>query len=44
RLTAALGVKQGSREIPADWQETLSPPGTQNSGSLQRYDQLMGVS
>ncbi|MEQ7051071.1 IS21 family transposase [Paenibacillaceae sp. P-4] len=43
-LTAALGVKQGSREIPVAWQETLSPPGTQNSGSLQRYDRLMGVS
>lgn len=40
-LTAALGVKQGGRDIPAAWQETLSPPGTQKSGSLERYDQLM---
>ncbi|CAH8721163.1 hypothetical protein P4K96_28095 [Bacillus cereus] len=43
-LTAALGVKQGGRDTPAAWQETLSPSGTQKSGSLERYDQLMGVS
>ncbi|WP_197257739.1 IS21 family transposase, partial [Paenibacillus dendritiformis] len=43
-LTAALGVKQGDRDLPAAWHETLSPPGTQKSGLLGRYDQLMGVS
>jgi transposase len=44
QLTAMLGVNQESRDIPATWQETLSPPGTQSTESLQRYDRLMGVS
>ena len=44
RITAVLGVKYGSRDLPATWEETLSPPGTRAEGSLQRYDQLVGVS
>lgn len=44
QLTAALGIQQTSREIPATWTEMLSPPGTQGKESLQRYDRLMGVS
>lgn len=44
QLTAALGLKQTSRDIPAAWVETLSPLGTQETASLQPYDRLMGVS
>lgn len=44
QLTAALGMEQASRDIPVTWAETLSPPGTQGTESLQRYDRLMGVS
>ena len=44
QLTAALSLKQASRDIPATWTETLSPPGTQGGPSLQCYDRLMGVS
>ncbi|SFF45343.1 Transposase [Paenibacillus algorifonticola] len=43
QLTAALGLEQASRDIPATWVETLSPPGTQGTETLQRYDRLMGV-
>lgn len=41
QLTSALGLKQGSRNIPVTWSETLSPPGTLMMESLQRYDQLI---
>lgn len=44
QLTAVLGLKQTNRDIPAAWTETLSPPGTQGTESLERYDRLMGVS
>lgn len=44
QMTAAIRAKQENRDIPAAWQETLSPPGTQCCEMLQRYDQLMGVS
>ncbi|MEJ8548530.1 hypothetical protein [Brevibacillus borstelensis] len=43
RITAVLGVKYGSRDLPVTWEETLSPPGTRAEGSLQRYDQLVGL-
>jgi len=43
RITAILGMKHGSRDVPATWEETLSPPGTRTENSLQRYDRLMGV-
>jgi transposase len=44
QVTAALGLVQANRDIPAAWSETLSPPGTQAAASLQRYDRLIGVS
>lgn len=44
QLTAALGLLQVNRNIPVAWNETLSPPGTQATTSLQHYDRLMGVS
>lgn len=44
QLSAALGVRQTNRDIPAAWPETLSPSSTQTAESLQRYDRLMGVS
>ncbi|WP_052310082.1 hypothetical protein [Paenibacillus senegalensis] len=44
QLTAALSLQQASRDIPSSWSETLSPPGTQASPSLDAYDRLMGVS
>lgn len=44
QLTAALGLKQMNRDIPVAWTESLSPPGTQEAMSLERYDRLMGVS
>ncbi|NMO95578.1 hypothetical protein HII30_07245 [Paenibacillus lemnae] len=44
QLSAALGILQSNRDIPAAWPETLSPPGTQTAESLERYDRLMGVS
>ncbi|UJF33770.1 IS21 family transposase [Paenibacillus hexagrammi] len=31
QVTAALGLKQMNRDIPAAWVETLSPPGTQEA-------------
>jgi len=40
---AILGMKHGSRDVPATWEETLSPPGTRMENSLERYDRLMGV-
>lgn len=43
RITAFLGIKHGKRDVPATWQETLSPPGTRMDNTLQRYDRLMGV-
>jgi transposase len=44
QLTAALGLVQANRDIPAAWSETLSPPGAQATVTLQQYDRLMGVS
>jgi transposase len=44
QMTAILGLNRDGRDIPASWQETLSPPGTQQIEPLQRYDRLMGVS
>jgi transposase len=44
QITAALGLVQANRDIPAAWSETLSPPGVQAAASLQQYDRLMGVS
>lgn len=44
RVTAVLGMKYGSRDLPVTWEETLSPPGTRSDDSLERYDQLVGVS
>lgn len=43
QLTAALGLIQLNRDIPAVWTETLSPPGTQRTESLECYDRLRGV-
>jgi transposase len=43
QLTAALGLVQVSRDIPAAWSEKLSPPSVQAVASLQQYDRLMGV-
>lgn len=43
RITSILGMKYGSRDIPATLQETISPPGTQAEFSLQRYNRLTGV-
>ena len=42
-ITAFLGMKHGSRNVPASWSETLSPPGTRTEPRLDRYDRLMGV-
>ncbi len=42
QLTAALGLRQMNRDVA--WTESLSPPGTQEAVSLDRYDRLMGVS
>ncbi|OMF29764.1 hypothetical protein BK133_17340 [Paenibacillus sp. FSL H8-0548] len=44
QLTAALGLVQANRDIPAAWSETISPPGAQATVTLQQYDRLMGVS
>lgn len=44
RVTAILGMKHGSRDLPVTWEETMSPPGTRSDGSLERYNQLVGVS
>ena len=44
RITAVLGMKHGNRDLPVTWEETLSPPGTRSDGSLEHYDQLVGVS
>lgn len=41
QLTSALGLMQGSRNIPVTWSERLSPPGTLAMESLQRYDRLV---
>jgi len=43
RLTAFLGMKYGSRNVPVSWTETLSPPGTRTEPQLTRYDRLMGL-
>lgn len=44
RITSIMGLKYGSRDIPATFQEMVSPPGTKAEFSLQRYDKLTGVS
>lgn len=43
RITSVLGIKYGARDLPATWEETLSPPGTRTDASLGQYDRLMGV-
>ncbi|WP_181438570.1 IS21 family transposase [Paenibacillus sambharensis] len=44
RITAVLGMRSGSRDIPSVLEETISPPSTKVEFSLQRYDKLTGVS
>lgn len=44
RITSVLGIKYGARDLPAMWEETLSPPGTRMDASLGQYDRLVGVS